>query len=99
MEETYVDFSDVRDTMYKYSKKVEERFFADPFLTFLFSIFAKSIDGQKYTRAKLRHTKKQEIKKQNSKNPKGSAKNPILLDDYSWIEEGMAAGSDGGKKV
>jgi|DEB0MinimDraft_12_1074336.scaffolds.fasta_scaffold22194_3 hypothetical protein len=39
---TQVDFQLVRDTMYKYSKKAEERFFANPCMAFFFIEFATS---------------------------------------------------------
>ena len=35
-----VDFTLVRDTMYKYSKKAQERFFKNAFLAFLFIGFS-----------------------------------------------------------
>lgn len=37
-----VDFSLVRDTMYKYSKNAQKRFFENPALAFLFAWFASS---------------------------------------------------------
>lgn len=37
-----VDFQIVRDTMYKYSKKAEEKFFLDPCMSFFFIQFATS---------------------------------------------------------
>ena len=37
-----LDFSLVRDTMYKYSKKAQERFFKNAFLAFLFIGFSSS---------------------------------------------------------
>jgi hypothetical protein len=37
-----VDFSLVRDTMYKYSKNAQKRFFKNPALAFLFAWFASS---------------------------------------------------------
>lgn len=40
-----LDFTLVRDTMYKYSKKAQERFFRNPCLAFLFLSFASSRDG------------------------------------------------------
>lgn len=43
------DFSAVRDTMYKYSKKAEDRFFNEPVLAFLFLYFATTHDGKSYT--------------------------------------------------
>jgi hypothetical protein len=45
------DFSIVRDTMYKYSKKAQERFFRVPTLAFLFVTFAsdcRKFIGQKF---------------------------------------------------
>jgi hypothetical protein len=35
--DTPVDFVLVRDTMYKYSKKAEERFFQNPCMAYLFA--------------------------------------------------------------
>ena len=43
-----LDFSLVRDTMYKYSKKAQERFFRNAFLAFLFIGFATSHEGLRY---------------------------------------------------
>jgi hypothetical protein len=40
-----LDFSLVRDTMYKYSKKAQDRFFKNSFLAFLFIGFASSQEG------------------------------------------------------
>ena len=42
------DFTIVRDTMYKYSKKAQERFFKIPSLAFLFISFASSRDGHQF---------------------------------------------------
>ena len=39
--------------MYKYSKKAEEKFFAQPTLAFLFAISSTSNQGVEYTREKL----------------------------------------------
>ena len=39
---TKVDFQLVRETMYKYSKKAEEKFFKDPCMAFFFIQFAVS---------------------------------------------------------
>lgn len=47
------NFSMVRDTMYKYSKKAEDKFFAEPTLAFLFANFSSSKEGIEYTNAKL----------------------------------------------
>jgi len=38
-----LDFTIVRDTMYKYSKKAQDRFFSNHFLAFLFVHFASSL--------------------------------------------------------
>ncbi len=43
-----VDFSLVRDTMYKYSKKAQDRFFSYPVFAFLFYSF--SIKGETFIR-------------------------------------------------
>lgn len=40
-----LDFSVVRDTMYKYSKKAQERFFRNSFLAFFFIAFSASPEG------------------------------------------------------
>lgn len=37
-----VDFTLVRDTMYKYSKQAQKRFFENPALAFMFAWFATS---------------------------------------------------------
>ena len=43
----------VRDTMYKYSKKAEERFFNDACFAYFFIQFAKSEQGRSYIDNKL----------------------------------------------
>ena len=48
-----LDFSLVRDTMYKYSKKAQERFFKNPFLAFLFIGFSASEEGLTYINQKF----------------------------------------------
>jgi len=45
MDETLVDFTIVRDVMYKYSKKAQDRFFSYPIEAFLFSVFSLSDEG------------------------------------------------------
>ena len=50
---TQVEFSVIRDTMYKYSKKAEEKFFYFPVFAFIFLSFALSNEGTEYTRSKL----------------------------------------------
>ena len=53
IEDTTVDFGIVRDTMYKYSKKAEDKFFSNPVFALLFTFFALSDQGIKYTKTKL----------------------------------------------
>lgn len=48
----HFDFTIVRDTMYKYSKKAEERFFTFPVESFLMARFAGSKDGLAYLKSK-----------------------------------------------
>ena len=48
-----LDFSLVRDTMYKYSKKAQERFFKNAFLAFLFIGFSSSREGITYINQKF----------------------------------------------
>ena len=50
---TPIDFTIVRDTMYKYSKKAEERFFNDACFAYFFIQFAKSEQGRSYIENKL----------------------------------------------
>ena len=54
-----LDFTLVRDTMYKYSKKAQERFFSYPIFAFLFAWFAQSPQGLQFTYQKF-HAKGQE---------------------------------------
>ena len=46
--EGIIDFSVVRDVMYKYSKKAQERFFTSPNESFLFAAFSLSDEGFKF---------------------------------------------------
>ena len=57
--EVNIDFSLVRDTMYKYSKKAQERFFSYPIFSFLYAWFASSKEGNSFTCEKF-STKGQE---------------------------------------
>jgi len=50
---TQIDFMLVRDTMYKYSKRAEERFFSNPCLAYFFIEFATSEQGKIYIQDKL----------------------------------------------
>lgn len=45
LKNTPVDFSIVREPMYKYSRAAQERFFELPEFAFLFAYFAKSDDS------------------------------------------------------
>jgi len=56
VKDTSVDFQLVRDTMYKYSKKAEERFFQNPCMAFFFIEFATSEQGKNYITNKLQKT-------------------------------------------
>lgn len=47
-----IDFSIVRDVMYKYSKKAQDRFFAHPIEAFLFSAFSLSDEGIQFLKSK-----------------------------------------------
>lgn len=49
---TPVNFTKVRDTMYRYSKKAEEKFFECPCFAYLFYQFAKSPLGLQYIKDK-----------------------------------------------
>ena len=51
-EGTPVNFYKVRDTMYRYSKKAEEKFLECPCFAFLFYQFARSPIGQQYIKDK-----------------------------------------------
>jgi hypothetical protein len=47
-----VDFTLVRDTMYKYSKQAQKRFFENPALAFMFAWFATSAEGLNFIQSK-----------------------------------------------
>jgi len=49
----FIDFHLVRDTMYKYSKKAEERFFRNSTMAYFFIQFAQSEQGKFYLENKL----------------------------------------------
>lgn len=53
-EKSKLDFSIVRDTMYKYSKKAQDKFFRVPSLAFLFLSFATSKEGINYISKKFK---------------------------------------------
>jgi len=55
-----VDFQIVRDTMYKYSKKAEERFFKQACLAYLFVQFYSCPQGKDYISNKLAKCSNQE---------------------------------------
>lgn len=48
VEGTSVDFKLVRDTMYKYSKKAEEKFFQNSCMAYFFIQFSQSPQGKSY---------------------------------------------------
>ncbi|CDW75770.1 UNKNOWN [Stylonychia lemnae] len=48
-----IDFDIIRDTMYKYSKKAQEKFFNIPILCYFFIWFAQSEDGLLFTEEKF----------------------------------------------
>jgi len=47
-----IDFSIVRDVMYKYSKKAQDRYFSYPIEAFLFAAFALSDEGLNFLQNK-----------------------------------------------
>lgn len=50
--EKYLDFSILRDCMYHYSRKAQDRFFNHPIEAYFFAQFAASPDGQGFIKAK-----------------------------------------------
>ena len=50
--EKYLDFSILRDCMYHYSRKAQERFFSHPIEAYIFARFAASPTGQSFIKAK-----------------------------------------------
>lgn len=56
IEGTSVDFILVRDSMYKYSKKAEERLFSNPCFAYFFIQFATCAEGKAYIDSKLTKT-------------------------------------------
>ena len=47
-----IEFDIIRDVMYKYSKKAQDKYFAYPVECFMFAAFALSEEGQMYLRNK-----------------------------------------------
>ena len=47
-----IDFTIIRDTMYKYSKKAQDRYFSFPIESFLFAAFSLSDEGQGFLQNK-----------------------------------------------
>jgi hypothetical protein len=47
-----IDFTVIRDVMYKYSKKAQDRFFSVPIESFLFAAFALSDEGLNFLKSK-----------------------------------------------
>lgn len=60
VEGTSVDFKLVRDTMYKYSKKAEEKFFQNGCMAYFFIQFSRSPQGKSYIQNKLSRTSRAE---------------------------------------
>ena len=50
--EKYLDFTILRDCMYHYSRKAQDRFFSHPIEAYFFAKFAASPNGQKFILAK-----------------------------------------------
>ena len=57
---TSVDFKLVRETMYKYSKKAEEKFFQNGCMAYFFIQFSQSPQGKSYIQNKLSRTARAE---------------------------------------
>lgn len=51
-EEPVIDFSIIRDVMYKYSKKAQDRYFSFPIEAFLFAAFSLSDEGLMFLKSK-----------------------------------------------
>jgi hypothetical protein len=51
-QENYIDFSVLRDCMYHYSKKAQDRFFKHAIETYFFAKFALSKDGSNFIKVK-----------------------------------------------
>lgn len=47
-----IDFTIIRDVMYKYSKKAQDRYFSLPIEAFIFAAFSLSDEGLKFLRSK-----------------------------------------------
>lgn len=50
--EPIIDFTIIRDVMYKYSKKAQDRYFSQPVESFMFAAFALSDEGLTFLRDK-----------------------------------------------
>lgn len=55
-----IEFDIIRDVMYKYSKKAQDRYFAQPVESFMFAAFALSDEGQAFLKAKPDNVKDSE---------------------------------------
>ena len=62
MQDGAIDFSVIRDTMYMYSKRAKDCFFAKPIETYLFLRFAQS---EEFDRAIEQRDAKERLKKEN----------------------------------
>ena len=52
VERPVIDFNIIRDVMYKYSKKAQDRYFSFPIEAFLFSAFSLSDEGLAFLKNK-----------------------------------------------
>ena len=50
--DSLVDFTIIRDVMYKYSKKAQDRFFSLPIESFFFAAFSLSDEGLQFLQSK-----------------------------------------------
>ena len=58
-----LDFTLVRDTMYKYSKKSQDRFLAQPILAYLYIWFAQSPEAMEFVQNKFADKGREYFKK------------------------------------
>ena len=71
-EGTPVDFGMVRDTMYRYSKKAEERYFRNACMAYFFVQFARGKHGRAYIETKLARNAEQAEKRVEARQGSGA---------------------------
>jgi len=71
-----IDFTIVRDVMYKYSKKAQDRFFSFPIESFLFAAFALSDEGLHFLQSKPDNNDNEKLRR--LKNDLGELKNHAI---------------------